>query len=1357
MNGLKIKRRNLLIKIPIPAFFKTKKFIVIASLLFLVFFFTPISLRHIGQKAEKFIHNKVVSGVERFEQQTGLQIQWGALDFNIFIMTVSLEDVQVLYLKQASQKRIEELEFLKGLQRIKKISARPSLYSFLFKKKIVLSKLNIEDGAVFLKTAKKFKPKTRDSKKRELPIKKISIKNTNVVLYHKNYSLKFSDIQSKILQKSGRLFDFNFKVKSFYFSKDLGFEGFFNTRLGKTDKDQSYQLSMRGSVQKNKVSFSQIILKNESFSSLTQSFSMNFDKGLLSRLEIQSSGSLPFSLIQEGFHFINKSFPFSGSHLSYDLDLQYSKKRGYRGPFSVSSKDFIFRSEKIKSLELKGSLNNKFLFINKGSLYSESKGDVYIKSAELGILEPAFPFNIVLETDQMSSRLITDAVLNSGLPVQADLTAFISCQGSGQQMDYLRCELKGKSQNLKLQPEKQPPILSFYNMELKFNLIWRDRTAEFQLEGEKEKSSLFNFSGRYFQNSNTLSADYSFSGDLESDLHFHTSFPIKGPASLANGKLVIKKEQVYTSGKLSSADLHINSYQLKNISSSYRLKNNKLEFFNIKGQPGKTRYSAELSLNFKKQSALLRLDSKFFDIQDFLTAVKKKKSFPISFKGSGSLSVFYHWTWGQSSQKEFQFKGDFFNVFIDRDFFSQSTFDIRFENQKGLVQSLLFRKGQGLIKGSGVFDKDYKLNLSVYGKKLPLEELEFLNHVLSLNQSGDIDFNLDIKGSLSRPDITGSAFVSSAFLYSYPVKDSSLNFKINKNFFSFSGNIIGGIEINQFRYPFLNNSNLKMKGRFYDLDFIKILLSKNKKNSFQNYRSQLKGFFDIERVKRSFWKGSAVIEDIVISKSDQILKNNQAFSITLNESSWSLSDSVTFSDNRGKKVQLKKIKRDQLLLSGSASLAFFSGLAPFFEEFDGDIKGQALLQNNFKRLEPKGSLQIEKGLLTIYPLPSFTNISAQLVFSKDNVIINNFNSGAGGGMVQGMGSVFYNFSQYPVLDLNLNFDKSHFQIPEGFNTKGKGKIKIKGSAPPYLISGEYNIDSGSIVREFSDPANKSYDFSLLTAGEKKKKSIFELNLKLKTEQAVSINSSLIRSFVEGSADIYGPFDSLLIKGAFRLPKDLKQSVIFFRGQEFKISSGSILFENTAPNNPYLDISADTIFKEQLIDPLESQEKIEKQYKIFLSVKGHSQNLKYSLKSAPALNEREIISLLALGVDSRRFDTNVKQNITDYSYQILTSFLIEKPLNKEIKDTLGLDFRLTPYIDTANKPVTKITLSKSWLEKWRTSFSRTIEESAQSDLRLKYDLNNKVSLTAFWENKGQIEFQEDEEDSLGLNLEFNFDF
>ena len=1348
-------------KFHIPPFFKTKKFIFLISLLFFVFFFTPISLHQIGKKIENFIDSKAIAGVKKFEKQTGLQIEWKALEFNIFLMTVTLENVHVLYLKESSSKKIEELRFLNGLQKIKKISARPSLYSFLFEKEIILSKLKIDSGDISLKTIKKFKTSSDKSKNIKLPIKKIFVKNTNINLQHKNYSLKFSDIKSEIIQTSGRAFNFNLMVQSFYFNKNTVFEDFLNIKPNKMDKDKVYQLFMEGSAQQDRVSFSQVTLKNDSFASQTQSLEIGFDSKSLTHLKLMSSGSLPFSLIQEGFSIMNKNFQFSGSNLSYDLNIQYTKKKKYGGSFSLFSKDLVFKSEKLKSIDLKGKFNNKFVFINKGSIHTESRGDIYIKSVEWGFLEETAPFNISMEVNQLSSDFITDTILNIPYsPVQSVLTGDISCQGMGEAFDYLRCQLDGTSQKVKLQPEKQKALFSFHDMNLNVILKWKKQQLAFEINGEKNQSSTVNLKGKYFQISGDFFANYSFSGNLDTDLQFHTSFPLKGAVSFSNGNVSIKNNKVQASGQLSSPSLNIDSYQLENISSLYKFKNNKLSFTHIRGRPGKTNYSAEASIDFSREEVKAQLDSSFFDIQDFLRSIKQKITFPVSLKGSGAVSLFVLFSWNHSRQKEFQLNGDFFNVFIGQDFFSQSAFDISFKNKKGIIQSLLFKKGQGLIEGSGFFDENYNLNLAMNGQKLSLESIEFLNETLPLNQSGDISFNLDVKGALNDPSITGFAFLSNTFFYSYPVKDSRLELKINKNFLSFSGNIIDEIEIDQFSYPFSKKSNFKTKGRFYNFDFIKILLSKNKKDKVQNYSSQLKGSFDIERINNSFWKGLMTVDNILISKSEKWLKSKNPFSVLLDRDKWSLTSSIEFLDYNNKNILIKKMEQEQLLLNGSSSLGLFSVIVPFFEEFDGDIKGQVFLNNNLKQLNPKGSLQIEKALLTIYPLPSFINVSAQLVFSNNNIIINNFNSRAGGGLVKGIGNVFYDFVKDPLLDLNLNFDKVHFQIPEGFNTKGNGKIKIKGPAPPYLISGEYNIDSGSIVREFSSSIqDKKYDFALLEKKEKKKKSIFKLNLNIKTKQAVPINSSLIRSSIEGQTNIYGPFNSLLMKGNFSLSKNLKQSFIFFRGQEFKINSGSISFKDSRPTNPYLDISADTVFKEQVIDSLESQEKIEKQYKIFLSVKGYSQDLDFDLKSAPVLNKREIISLLTLGVDSRRFDASVKQNIADvdyYPYQILTSLLIEKSLNKEIKDTLGLDFRLTPYINTLNKPVTKITLNKNWFDKWKTSFSRTIEESAHSDVRLKYDLSEKTSLTAFWENRGQAKLQE-EEDFLGLDFEFNFDF
>ena len=1351
-------------KIYIPEAFKTKKFIVFVFLAALFFLFAPISLHQIGKRAESFINSRAVAGVKKFEQQTGLQIEWKSLEFNIFMMTVALEGVIVNHLQESSSAKIEELRFLNGLQKIKKITARPSLYSFLFKKEVLLSKLNIESGDIFLKTLKNFKKSANGSKTIELPIKKIFIKDTNINLRHKEYSLRFSDIKSEIYQKSGSVFDFNLIVQSFYFDKHLGFEDFFNVQSSQEDEEKIYQLFLKGVVEKNRASFSQISLKNNFFSSFTKTLELDFGEKGLTYLKASSSGSLPLSLVQEGFSFMNKDFQFADSNVSYDLDLQYDKNKGYRGAFTVLSEDLIFRSEKLKKIELSGHLHNQFLFINKGFIKTENKGDIYIKSIEWGGLEKTLPFSFSMELDQLSSDFIAYTFLD--LPqasVSADLTGLFSCQGRGDSFDVLNCQFKGGSQKLQIQNNNQVGVLSFHDLNLDVALDWNNDLLLFEVKGDKKELTQVNIAGQYSKISDVFSAEYSFIGRLGSDLRFNTPFSLEGDIRAANGKIDIRDNQIRAFGDISSFNLNIDDYDLKNISSSYKLQGSQLQFKSIRGYSGKSIYSAEAIIDFDKENLKLQLDSSFFDISDFIKTVRNKITFPVDFKGSGSLSFDIYKSWKAPNEDKFQLTGDFFNVFIGMDFFSQSTFDIIFENQKGRVQSFLLRKGQGLIEGSGFFDEKYNFNLTMSGRKLPLENIELLNSVLSFNQSGDVSFNLDIKGGLNNPDITGSVIVSNAFFYSYPVKDSVLDLKINKDSFSFLGNIMDEIKIEEFIYYFSNQSNMKIKGHFHNLDFIKILLSKNKREQIQNYSSQLGGSFDIKKIDNSFWKGKLALDNILVVKSNQWIRNKNPFSIFLDKNRWFLDSSVEFLDHNNKMIRLEKLKSDQLLLKGSSSLGFFSVAVPFFEEFEGDIKGQVLLNNNFRRLKPKGSFQLERGFLLIQPLPSFVNVSAQLVFSKDNIIINDFYSGAGGGSVKGIGTVFYDFIQPPVLDLNLNFNKVYLEIPEGFNTKGNGKATIKGASPPYLIRGEYNIDSGSIVREFSSPAgDKRYDFSLLEKKEEKKKHNFELNLKLKTKRAVSVNSRLIRSSIEGFSNIYGPFNSLRMKGKFVLSKSLEENLIFFRGQEFKISSGEILFNNISPANPYLNITADTVFKEQVINPLEGQETVEKQYKIFLDVKGYSQNLNFSLKSNPVLNEREIISLLTLGVSSRRFDANVQQNITDYSYypyQILTSLLLEKSLNKEIKDTLGFDFRLTPYIDTLNKPVTKITLSKNWFKKWRTSFSRTIEESAYSDARLKYDISDKLSLTAFWENNNKEQFvQGIKDDSLsGLDFEFSFDF
>lgn len=1348
-------------KIEIPAFFKSKKLLFLLAFCLLFFLFTPISLIQISKRIEGAIDERAKAGVESFQRQTGLLIDWEKLDFKLLSLRVHLEGVKISSLP--GPQKIEELNFLDGRQEIKKISARPSVFSLLFAGKIFLSRLYIQEGNISLKTVRSYtgRPKSRagakkkSAKKKEmreeaspLPIKKIIVADTQVSLTHKSHVLKFSQIKTSLLQKEDRKFDFNIFIESFFIGKTSDQKNIFQSFWPEVKAEAVYELSSKGEFQPGRLFLDYVSLKNDRFETQTKSFRLDFEGQELKSFSADSSGSLPSVFIQSGFDLFDRSFPFFNSRLDYRFNLSYEKRKGWKGDFKLSSPSAVFRSSVLKKTTFKGRIQNFLLLIDEGVIELEKEGGFYIKKAELFLDKPYF--NLTAQTKALSSDFIMRKILNQkDSPVRGSLTGRLSCNGS--YIEKTDCEFKGSSPRVQLIPNDQE-IFSIFDFGLDFNVSWGAEQTQFELSAQKQAAQ-FLLKADYQTKTNELDGSYSFSGDFVKDLRFQLPFDLEGEVSLRQGLFSIKEGQATVSGFLASKLLKIDSYRLENIAGGFRFAENKLVFPEIKASPGQTQYSADLSLDFNKSELSLQLSSNLFQMADLLYAVKDRFQLPFDLEGTGTVELSFRQSWNSPEDKEFDLKGDIFNIKINQDFFKQARFHLAFKDNQGELKDFALKKIEAELKAKGFFDKAYNLNVDLELDKFRMESFNFLNFLLPFNQIGDIKGKLKLTGPLKNPEVKGPLFISNTFLYSYPVKDSKLEIKINLDGFSMTGNLAEDIRLDEVSYSFRKNQKIKLKGWFDNLDLIAFLLSAFKKNQSGDYQSQVQGSFDLEKSRE--WEGAVRIKQLAVVKLSQKLEMKAPFQVFLEKNRWSMTP-TWFSDNKNRLFKIEERKNKQLLFSGALNLGFFSVLFPFMEDISAEIKGQTLINNNLKNIQAKGSFELDSGTLKFPALPEFKNVTSHLVFSKEYLYIKDLIGDSGGGTVKGLGSIKNLFQPEPELDLSLSFSKMHFEIPKGFNTKGSGRIKIQG-AKSYLISGGYDIDSGSITREFSSSGEREYDFDLLKEESAESKSILQLDLSLKTKKPILLNSSLIRSSIEGRTQLSGPLDDLVMNGEFHLSKGLRENLIFFRGQEFTISSGGISFLNSKPKNPYINVSASSVFKERVNDPLEGNEEIEREYVIFLLSRGFADDLKFSLKSAPPLKEKEIISLLTLGVSSRHLDSNVKQDVTDYSYQILASLLLEKPLNREIKEALGLDFRLTPYINTLNKPVTKFTLSRTWFEKWKSSFSRTIEESAQSDIRLKYDISPEISLTAFWENQERLDLDQREEDWLGFDFEFKFDF
>ena len=399
------------------------------------------------------------------------------------------------------------------------------------------------------------------------------------------------------------------------------------------------------------------------------------------------------------------------------------------------------------------------------------------------------------------------------------------------------------------------------------------------------------------------------------------------------------------------------------------------------------------------------------------------------------------------------------------------------------------------------------------------------------------------------------------------------------------------------------------------------------------------------------------------------------------------------------------------------------------------------------------------------PLPDVRNINSLISVKNKRMNFENFTGFSGTGTVTGTGFLIYDFKEPLVTDTVFQFKNITLNIPKDFSTKGNGTLSIKGEKSFYSLTGEYIISEGLIKNEFSKQKEGEEDlfasYTFLQDKTKEEVSPMHLDIKIETLNPLLIKNSFIEASVQGGSRIYGPMNRLLMEGGFDILPDTGH--IIFREQEFKITSGKVSFDKTPPDNPFLRVNAKTLFSEKIIDTtagLQADRETVKEYNIFLSATGPAKEMVISLESFPHLSEKEIVSMLTLGVGSLYFDTKVKQNITQYSYQLIGSLLLRQPLGREIRDRFGLELGISPHINIKkNESVTKITLKRKWFKALETSFSRTLEELPQSDVKLKYELSRNMALTAFWEDK-ELQDLEDSVSSrskTGLDMEVSFEF
>ena len=1331
--------------------FFSKAVLIFIGVIALLGLLTPLSVLRVNKKVTEFIQKKARQEIVQLEKELGLKIHWEKLHFKVLDFSINLEGISLERSPSRAFKKPPLSVFLDGTQYAEKIFLRPSLF-FLFKKRVFFSKIELQGGRFFIEIAER--TSIRRSKKLgkrsnfkvfQLPFKKILIKDTDLYLKQGIHSLALSGVKWNIKNKMGTYF-FASSIKEIHL-----------------EENEALSFRIKGSLSDRHFSLDECVIKNDSVHIRASRFSGSFNnKKQLEDLVLESQGELPFESLKPWLSLINKDAVDYSGPVSYKLFVEKKGRKGVRGRFDIQSKEgLLLQKIPLKELSLKGYFHRNFLVVNKGFVNIGQGSLIKIQKAELLLKEKTLPFQFSILAEDFSVDLLKKIIRNEELPLAASAKGSLKCKGRLAFSEW-ECQSQFQTPELTVYAGKTD-IVRFYDMNADLDLQNFNDRLNITVKAEKQGSTDLQMSLVYsFPQDKTLIKLDGYT-NFSKDTYF-PSVNLKGNVAIRNGLFEIKNKKFKGSGQLQSDFLQIENYQINNIQSLFRYSENKMYFTNLKAGTDKSSYSGSALFDFEKEFLTLDLSSPFFYTEELLFILKKKNVWPLQTSGTGTTSFFLKYHFKDPLKNEIKLKGNLFNTRFQKEFFPNISFDISSLNGKGHVHFIKLKKNAGEVDISGTFDSRFDIHLDINGSHLALERMQSISALLPFNQSGVVNFKLKAEGPLAAPSLKGDIQLSETALYTYPVKDSKLKIAVNKAGFSLSGHIMEEIHLKQFSWPFSKKGSVYLKGDFLNWDFIKARMAHSQKESIEESFSKAVGRFDLSIKKGKSYRGVVAVDDFKMQKNSQWIKNQKPFRLIFRDSEWLLSP-VNFEDAVGRQLKVRTTNDDNLLISGNISLEFLSFLFPIFQQLKGQAKVYLKNHKNLEDFSPEGWISITEGGITLNPLPAIRNISSLLSIRNKKISFENFTGFSGAGTVTGKGFLIYDFKESPFIDTFFRFEDITLNIPKDFSTTGNGVLNIKGEKSFYSLTGQYVIKEGLIKKEFSKQQESEEDlfanYSFLKGKTKTESSPMNFDIQIETLKPLLVKNTFIEASIKGGSQIYGPMNHLLMKGGFDILPDTGHLV--FKDQEFKITSGKISFDESPPDNPFLRVNAQTFFSEKVIDTtegLQTDRETVREYNIFLNATGPAKEMVIFLESFPPLSEKEIISMLTLGVGSRYFDTKVKENITQYSYQLIGSLLLRQPLSREIRDRFGLELGINPHINIKkNEPVTKITLKRKWFKTLETSFSRTLEELPQSDIRLKYELSRNMALTAFWEDR-ELQDLEDSSSSrskTGLDMEISFEF
>jgi hypothetical protein len=457
---------------------------------------------------------------------------------------------------------------------------------------------------------------------------------------------------------------------------------------------------------------------------------------------------------------------------------------------------------------------------------------------------------------------------------------------------------------------------------------------------------------------------------------------------------------------------------------------------------------------------------------------------------------------------------------------------------------------------------------------------------------------------------------------------------------------------------------------------------------------------------------------------------------------------------------LDRVSGPDLALSGNLEAGLARLVLPWVRDAAGEARLEMRLFGGWQQPRLSGQLDFKLERLRLaWLVQDLEAVQGQIKLGGADLDLTRVTARLGGGDVSLRGQLGLGVGGLRSLSLGLELERVRLELSRDLWGLVSGSLGLQRRKDGLLVlSGQLRVLEGSFREHIAlvpmdqgafrrrQPALRVYDPTREVVA-------FDVGLRILDRFRVDYNLDLVsyRAELMGGLQLTGTNERLGLVGEL----EAIEGAISYLSKDFEVSTTRVQFADPLAIRPRVEIRAS---RQEEVDRGDDGKTL---YQIDLGLVAEGDDVRVSLRSSPPLDERDIITLLSLGVTSRDLESIKGEDLVGLGGEIvMRSFKLDERLSKLFPFPPDLIqpkyFRLrsrfssrtgssTPHLEAG----VKLKLVGSELD---LDFSRSLYDDTDQSLELSYRLSRGISTRLRWEDSEATNIGD-----LGLDLRFVWEF